>query len=43
MQSQANFGNGLLWWGELPREPGLMEFAIKIGLPVVSPHRFSLN
>jgi len=33
-------GSGLLWWGERPREPGLMQFAAEIGSPVVSPHQF---
>jgi hypothetical protein len=46
-------GSGLLWWGERlssrslakadPREPELMEFAVKNGSPVVSPHQFSSN
>src|SRR5208283_2695103 len=35
--------SGLLWWGERPREPGLMGFAIKIGSSVSSPHQFVSN
>jgi hypothetical protein len=34
----VKIGSGSIWWGERPREPGLMGFIAKIGSPGVSPH-----
>ena len=38
-QACRNNGSGSIWWGERPREPGLMGFIAKIGSPGVSPHQ----
>ena len=42
-QACRNNGSGSIWWGERPREPGLMGFIAKIGLPGVSPHQARLR